>query len=410
MASNRNSLTGLTLAAALLAGPALSDTTLDIIAWKGNEAEPAGLPALIERFEAENPGITVDLTFVARKDIDKVMPPRLQGGNPPDVTMVDSSLVQLWGDAGFLTDLGTDSDWYDRIIPDLAQILTRDDAIYILPLEIIGMGNFVNLDLLAGVGIDGPPLTVADTLAACAALAEAGISPMIFAGGFPAMLWVGANGIDPHGTTPGAYGAGDVPFDGDPAFDASLNSVRDLVDGGCFDPKLQAGLDPWSTALEEFKAGRVAMMPHGAWNIGNFSKIDGLNFAFAPMASSYREAGVALDLIGPGWAIPRDAEHKEAARKWVDFFARDDVLSVVVQAEGAYSPFQGGPDGVPDLAAPYGDARDAGASVLWPFSTLEWPKQLQFTWEESLTGFLLNLDKSNARTLQRWDEAIEDSL
>ena len=44
------------LAVPLLASAALAETlTLDITAWKGNEAEPAGLPELIEAFEVDQP-------------------------------------------------------------------------------------------------------------------------------------------------------------------------------------------------------------------------------------------------------------------------------------------------------------------------------------------------------------------
>lgn len=384
--------------------------TLDVIAWKGNEAEPAGLPELIERFEAANPDVDVELTFVARKDIDKVMPPRLQSGTPPDVTMVDPSLVQLWGDAGFLQDLGADTEWVSRLAPSVRDVFERDGKMFVMPLETIGMGNFINMGLLNSVGIDEPPVTIEAIKAACSALADNNISPMILAGGFPAMLWVGGAGLSAEGVTAAPYGDGSIAFTGDANFEASLSSVRELVDAKCFDPKLQAGLDPWSTALEEFKAGRVAMMPHGAWNIGNFSKIDGLDFVFAPMPSVSGDVGVALDLIGPGWAIPRDAKHADAAQKWVEFFTHDENLSVFSKAEAAYSTFAGAAGGMPDLAAPYTAARDAGSVVLWPFSTLAWPKALQTTWEESLTGFLLNLENPNSVTLERWDETIEDNL
>ncbi|WP_204114462.1 ABC transporter substrate-binding protein [Shimia biformata] len=398
------------LGASLLASTVLADVTLDVVAWKGNEAQPAGLPELIQKFEAENPGIKIDLTYVARKDVDKVIPPRLQGGNPPDVTMVDSSLVKLWGGAGFLKDLGTDSAWYGNMIPAVQETFTIDGTIMTLPLEVIGMGNFVNMDLLAKVGIDKAPVTVDEVVAACKALAADGISPMIFAGGFPAMLWVGANGIDPKGTSPVAYGMGEVTFVDDANYNASLDSVRMLVDAECFDPELQAGLDPWSTALEEFKSGRVAMLPQGAWNIANFSKIEGLNFQFAPMASAYSDVGLALDLVGPGWSIPTDSEHPEEARKWVEFFADPENLSVFLEAEGAYSPFTGGTDTMPALAAPYGHARAEGSLILWPFSTLAYPKPLQSEWEDSLTGFLLDISKPNEDTLQRWDDVVEDNL
>lgn len=403
-------LFAVTATAIFLTSTASAQTVLDVVAWKGNEAEPAGLPELIKKFEAENAGIEIDLTFVARKDVDKVIPPRLQGGNPPDVTMVDSALVDLWGGAGFLTDLGTDSPWYDQMNPAVRDVMTRDGQILVYPLEVIGMGNYVNMDLLAKVGIGKAPVTLDELKTACRALAAEGIAPMIFAGGFPAMLYVGANGIDPNGVSAAEYGSGERTFVDDANFNAALDSVRELVAAECFDPKLQAGLDPWATATQEFRAGNVAILPQGAWNIGNFSAVEGLNYQFAPMPSAFTEQGLALDLVGPGWAIPRDAEHAEAARKWVNFFTEEENLNVFLEAEGAYSPYTGSASIMPDLAAPYTQAREQGSVILWPFSTLEFPKTLQSEWEDSLTGFLLNIDEDNNKTLERWDYAVEDSL
>ncbi|MEM5503109.1 extracellular solute-binding protein [Ahrensia kielensis] len=387
-----------------------AQTVLDVVAWKGNEAEPAGFPALIEKFEAANPDIDIELTYVARKDVDKVIPPRLQSGNPPDVTMVDSTLVDLWGGAGFLKDLGTDNAWYDAMLPSIRDVMTVDGKIMVFPLEVIGMGNFVNMDLLASVGIEKAPLTIDELKAACIALSAKNISPMIFAGSFPAMLYVGANGIEPNGVSPAEYGKGERKFVDDENFNNSLNSVRDLVGADCFDPELQAGLDPWSTAPEEFRAGRVAILPQGAWNIGSFSSIEGLNYQFVPMPSSYTENGLALDLVGPGWAIPTESKHPDAARKWIDFFAREENLNVFLEAEGAYSPYAGGKSTMPDLAKPYTEAREMGSLILWPFSTLEFPKPLQGEWEDSITGFLLDMDAPNEKTLQRWDDVVEDNL
>lgn len=393
-----------------LAAAAQAQVTLDVVAWKGNDAEPAGLPQLIKKFETENPDIDVELTYVARKDVDKVIPPRLQGGNPPDVTMVDSSLVDLWGGAGLLADLGTDNAWYKEMLPAVSDLMTRDGKIVIFPLEVIGMGNFVNMDLLAKAGIDKAPVTLDELKTACKALAAKDISPMIFSGGFSAMLYVGANGIDPSGISPAEYGSGERKFEDDKNFNASLDSVRDLVESKCFDPKLQAGLDPWATAPQEFRAGNVAILPQGAWNIGGFSAVEGLNFQFAPMPSAYTKDGLALDLIGPGWAIPSESKNVEAATKWINFFANEENLNVFLEAEGAYSPYKGTGNNMPDLAKPYTQARDNGSLLLWPFSTLEFPKPLQSEWEDSLTGFLLNLDAPNKKTLKRWDETIEDNI
>jgi len=406
----KRTIIGQTTLAVMMASTASAATVLDVVAWKGNEAEPAGMPELIEKFESENPDIDVELTFVARKDVDKVIPPRLQAGTPPDVTMVDGKLVALWGGAGLLDDLGTSTEWYNNLIPSVRDIVTLDDKALSYPLEVIGMGNFVNMDLLAKVGIDKAPVTIDALKASCSALAAAGISPMIFAGGFPAMLFVGANGIDPKGISPTEYSSGDRQFVGDDNFNRTFDLVRELVGAECFDPKLQAGLDPWATAPQEFKAGNVAILPQGAWNIGQFNDVEGLNYQFAPMPSVHTDYGLALDLVGPGWAIPKDAAHKEAAAKWIEFFSKEENLNVFLKAEGAYSPYQGGKATMPDLATPYTDARAKGSLILWPFSTQEFPSALQSEWEDSITGFLLNIDAANEKTLQRWDDVIEDNL
>ena len=390
----------LTALAMVLAGTAHAQVVLDVVAWKGNDAEPAGLPELIEKFEAANPDIDVELTYVARKDVDKVIPPRLQSGNPPDVTMVDSSLVDLWGGAGFLTDLGTDSAWYGNMIPAVQDVMTTDGQILVFPLEVIGMGNFVNMDLLAKVGIDKAPVTLDELTTACKALSAEGIAPMIFAGSFPAMLFVGANGINPGANDAAELGAGEQSFVEDANFNASLDAVRGLVEAECFDPKLQAGLDPWATAPQEFKSGNVAILPQGAWNIGGFSSVEGLNYQFAPMPSSFTQHGLALDLVGPGWAIPTAAANAEAARRWVDFFAEQANLNVFLEAEGAYSPYLGGKATMPELATPYTEAREQGSLILWPFSTLEFPKPLQSEWEDSITGFLLDIDRAQRENLE----------
>ena len=396
-------------AVVLLAQTAAAETVvLDVTAWKGNETEPAGLPQLIEAFETANPGIDVELSYISRLDTDVVLPPRLQGNNAPDVMMTDMPLVDIWSEAGLLADLGQNSEWFTRLEPALVPSVSSDDAVYIMPLEVIGMGNFVNMGLLKQAGIDAPPSTIAELHAACQALDTAGIKPLIFTGGFSAPLFAIANGLEATDSA-AALGANEETFVESAAFNATIDSIRALVDNKCVAPDEQAGLDPWSTALTEFKAGNFAMMPQGAWNIADFSKVDSLNFAFAPIPSG-KESGVALDLFGIGWSVSAQSAHPEEARKFVEFFAEADNLQVMLDAESAYSPFQGGASGMPDLAAAYDQARVDGGVIMYPFAVLDWPKPLEGEIWDSLTGFLLNLDRSNEDVLERWDEAVEDAL
>ena len=401
-------LVGAVMTAGLSGAALANQTVLDVTAWKGNEAEPAGLPALIERFEAENPDIDVELSYISRLDTDVVLPPRLQGNNAPDVMMTDMPLVKIWSEAGLLEDLGTDSGWYGKIEPALQPSITSGEAVYIMPLEVIGMGNFVNMSLLKQVGIEEPPTTVQDLKVACGKLADAGIKPLIFTGGFSAPLFVIANGIESAGGNAGQYGSLEKTFAGDTAFEGALDTVRELIDARCLDPKGQAGLDPWSTALTAFKSGDFAMMPQGAWNIADFSTVKDFDFAFAPIPSA-RESGVALDLFGIGWSISANSKNKEAATKFVEFFTNEDNLQIMLDAESAYSPFVGGQSGTSDVTAAYDASRTEGGVIMYPFAVLDWPKPLEKEIWDSLTGFLLNTGKSNDDVLERWDEAVEDS-
>ena len=76
----RRSILAVMMASAL-ANPALAEpVTIEVASWKGNEAEPAGMAELIAKFEAENPGIKVNLVYVSRNDTDTVVSPRMPGG------------------------------------------------------------------------------------------------------------------------------------------------------------------------------------------------------------------------------------------------------------------------------------------------------------------------------------------
>lgn len=394
---------------AIVSGTAFAEpVTLDVTAWKGNETEPAGLVDLIAKFEAANPDIDVELSYISRTDTDVVIPPRLQGNNAPDVMMVDMPLVKVWGEAGFLQDFGTDAEWYGRVPESLRAAITLDGKAYIMPLEVIGMGLFTNMGMLKGVGIDAPPQTIDDLKAACAALTAAGLNPMMLPGTWNAELMVIANGLGAATTPVADLGNGTAQFTADAGFNAALDTMRDLAGAGCFDAAQMAGVDPWSTALSEFKAGNFAMMPQGAWNIASFKENPDLDFVFGPIPTPV--GGVAADLFGIGWAASSASENQEAAQKFIEFFAQTENLQVMLDAEAAYSPFDDGASGTPEQAAPYDAARAAGGIRNYPYALLTWPKALESEIADSLSSLFLDMSKANEETLGRWDETVEDNL
>lgn len=382
--------------------------TLDVTAWKGNAAEPAGFPQLLEKFESENPDIKVKLSYISRGDTNVVIPPRLQSGDAPDVMMVDMPLVKLWGGSGFLDNLGVDSPWYSKVSPAIKDIIVTNGQLYVQPIELIGLGNFVNTDLMKKVGIDTPPVTVDELLFACNKLHQAGINPMLFAPGFTGTLFTVANGLKRSPSKPDELGSGKATFVDDKGFNETFDIVRDMIDANCFDPKIQAGLDTWSTSLTEFRSGRVAMLMQGAWNIKSFSETKGLNYVFAPIPGPDGN-GIGVDTFGMGWAISASSKQKAAARKFLDFFSQDENLAVVLEDEAAYSPFIDGTNGMPALAASNDKARTADNIIMWPVYVNHWPSELEPQSIDGLALLLLNPKISNETVLETWDEVVEDN-
>ncbi|OLP59690.1 hypothetical protein BJF93_07285 [Xaviernesmea oryzae] len=396
------------MAGVIAAIPAVSmaeTTTLEIASWKGNAAEPAGLPALIETFEKANPSIKVKLTYASHNDFDTAIVPRLAGSNSPDVIMADIPLMNRLAKAGVIVPLDT-AGWIGKVNPTLRAAITGKKDVYLFPLEVIGIGNFVNLDLLQKAGIAKPPQTIDELVSACKALSAAGIQPMLMAQGFPSAVFAMAQGLQANEAPAADYGSGKVSFAKSKAFNDAFATLHTLETAGCFKGREQAAVDPWSTGLQEFKAGHFAMMPQGAWNISAFSKVKGLNYVFTPLPAA-KAPGVSFDLFGFGWALPKNAQHAQAAKTWIDFFKKEENLKVLLTEEAAGSPFAGQASGTPALAEAYEKGRDGGL-IWYPVGVGAWSGGLETAIFNSMAGFLNDTSASPKTVLSKWDEAAED--
>lgn len=381
-------------------------TTLQVTGWKGNEAEPSGLPELIEEFERAHPTINVELEYISRIDSEIALARRMDEGNPPDVMMTDLPLAEPFANAGQLMDLGQDSEWYARISPNLQLALTDEKSdVHTMPVEMTGMGNFVNLDLLEQAGVPHPPRTVEELTEACRLLDDAGIKPLVFTGSFSAALFVVANGLETTESSAYDLGSGRASFADSASFNEGLNFVDELIAARCFDPGEQAALDPWRTALTAFKDGQVAMMPQGAWNIAAFNSVEDLRYTMTPIPSR-NEPGVAIELFGFGWSIPVQTNHPKEAQAFVDWMALPQNIQVVLDVGGGFTPFDDGSTGSPITAASFNEARANGAAVSYPPTLLQWPKGLEGAIWDSLTAMLLDLDTTNNEVLSSWDEHV----
>ncbi|RKU00065.1 hypothetical protein C7H84_26665 [Burkholderia sp. Nafp2/4-1b] len=399
------------LLTAFAAAAQSAPVVLNVSAWKGGAAEPAAMPELIAKFEKENPDIKIKFDFVARNDTTTIMSSRLQGGAAPDVMMVDRPLIRQWAPAGQLMDLSNDPAVV-QLSPDVKPLAQINGKYYMMPMEVVGIGMFANQDLLKKAGVDRVPTTVSELKASCGKLRAAGITPLLLPakdGWAPAMFALSmglAPSVKADAGFVGELASGKRKFENNPNFKRAIGALKELADAKCYDPKLSVGIDPWGLGLTEFQAGRVAMMPQGAWSIQKITaNAPGLNFAFAPFPGLDGGKAAGIDLLGTAWAINAATKQPAAAKRWLQFWTKQENLGQFLKADAAFSPFVNDVSQTPKSEQLYADARKAGNTVAHPKGDLSAAFILEM--QKSMAAYMLNINQDEDAVLARWDGALQ---
>ena len=156
----------------------MEPVTLRVSLWKGGGTEIANIPELHDKFEAENPDITIEFAYNGRGDHETVNNTQLAAGEASDVIMVDEGLMNRWAEEGLLEDLSGES-WVGNILPEVALFTQVDGKTLQFPQELVPIGVFSNNALLAEAGVTELPRTWDEFLASLDVLdIEVGSSAM----------------------------------------------------------------------------------------------------------------------------------------------------------------------------------------------------------------------------------------
>jgi|EndMetStandDraft_2_1072991.scaffolds.fasta_scaffold01955_6 multiple sugar transport system substrate-binding protein len=158
------------LASSMGAGNA-ADIALKLTTWTANSPGfQEWWPEVVEAFQAEHPGVTVELENVASADFPRYMTTRFIAGSPPDIVHVQLPTEYLapWADAGFLEQLDTRLASTDipGLWPDAQNAMKWKDATYGVLFADYGFVLFYNAALLEAAGVAVP--TTPDELLAAA--------------------------------------------------------------------------------------------------------------------------------------------------------------------------------------------------------------------------------------------------
>jgi len=370
-----------------------ADVTLEFSQWWEPELPAGKFRALMDEFEAANPGIKIKLIsgpYATTKDQTVA---GAAAGTMPDIVGLDGAWVNDFVKQGSLANLSklmTDAK-YDS--SELAAQIQLNGSTWMIPVVNFVYPVFVNQDLLKAAGIDKLPSTRKEFADAAKKLTNA--DKKVYGWVLPlsteqpngvqndVMSWVWASGGSMlKDGKPNLVGNKDIT--------SAMEYIKSLWDAGVvakgsFTMKEQ-------DKVEEFTNGRVGMMIDSLAHITLIRKRnDKLNFAITALPAADDYTGKrGLPYASWGIGIAQNSKHQAEAWKLVAFLMSADVNSRLSSIANA---FPGNVKATPDfvktdkLFAAAFDVFKAGY-LANEFTGLPVAEQLMREFEEPLQQYL----------------------
>ena len=311
----RQFLTGASFAALLLTGTAQAETTLQLVEVITSPQRTEILEGMIAKFEEANPDVSVEVTSLPWGQAFEKLATMVQGGQIPDVVEMPDRWLSLYANNDQLVDLGS----YMEGWADAAELSDRavqygsyvNDTMYMVPYGFYLRAMFWNKKLFAEAGLDGPPETMDDFMAASEAISalegKTGYCLRGGPGGANGYVMMMANmmGHDDYFDEEGNSNINS------PEAIQGLQFLVDMYQKG-YVPKDSVNWG-FNEIVAGFYSGTCAMLDQDPDAlIAIAERMDAEDFAVAPMPLG--PAGKSFPTIGyAGWSMFEASEHKDEA-------------------------------------------------------------------------------------------------
>ena len=294
---------------------------------------------LAESFEADNPGVTVQVEAMQHEDMLTKLQAAFQGGDSsqiPDVYMSrGGGELQAEVEAGLVRDLTEDASGTIETISAFTDQYTVDDKVYALPYSMGIVGFWYNKDLFAAAGIDevSPSPTIEEFIGYVDKLKAAGTAPISVGAGdkWPAAHYWYYNVVREcsFDTVQAAIDSGDYS---DQCFITAGENLEDIIalepfNAGFLSTPAQSGPTSASGLLA---TGKVGMELAGHWEPGVTGGLteDGevpefLGWFAYPTFDG--QAGDPADQMGGGDAWSVSAGAPDIAVDFAEYLLSDEV-------------------------------------------------------------------------------------
>lgn len=281
---------------------------------------------LVDQFEADNPGVTVEFVTAGYAQLMEQLPLQLSVGDGPDLAKItDGSLMKYTLD---LAPHMADPDGFRALHGNTLALLRGPDAAEghiggFMASQTLNL-PFVNVTLFeqAGVEIPAPGATLADLVAASVAVAEATGVDIPFT-----MDRSGHRFTGPALSYGAAYLTGGAFSFPDDAARAYIADLHEWTQSGAFPVEMwgAAGGTRYKSMGEEFVAGNVVTYLAGNWMVNPFSDQIGDAFDWRAVDAPCGAGGCIPMPGGTFIAAFGHTEHPEVVARLVEFLGSAGV-------------------------------------------------------------------------------------
>lgn len=344
-------------AVAMAAGAAAAQTTVKWLHLEVNPGQVKIWEEVARAFEAQHPGVKVEMQFLENEAFKAKLPTILQSKDRPHIIYSwAGGVLKAQIEAGVLEDITSAVAGYkDNLAPGAVSAFTFDGKIYGLPHTVSQVGFMYNKDLFAKANVDGSKIkSWDDLLNAVKALKAAGVTPIVVGGAdkWPLHFYWTHLAVRLGGKAgfEAALKGENGGFEGE-TFQKSGEMMKQLVDLQPFQNGFLGFKNP--QAVGYFGDGKAAMiLAISSWYATQRSlsadkqgvsdeKLGWFDFPMPPGAK-----GEPTDTLGGvnGWLITKGAP-KEAV-EFVKFFISKDVQTRLAQNNFVIPTFKGAETGI----------------------------------------------------------------
>lgn len=287
-------------------------TYSNFISNGGNEEN---LQTIVDAFEADNPGITVEVNTLPYADYFTALQTDIAAGTTADVFDIEYASYPIYQPTGAFAALeGVDTSVYRG---DIAAAYQTDGVSFALPTSFSTVVLFYNKDLFDAAGVAYPTdsWTWADEKAAAETLTDAGAGvwgnyqPISYYEFYKTLVQAGGQFLSDDGSSVAFNSA-----QGKAAAEwlvGKSGTVMPTAEQGAGTPDFDTGL--WAE-------GKLAMWHTGIWMFGSAGEF---NWDIAVEPGDVQNASA---VFSNAVAVSSTSEHKEAAQKWAEFLSSSQVM------------------------------------------------------------------------------------